>query len=124
MSRVKTKPNENNLKKAAFIEAYVKAFGNVSRAAQAVGIRRETYYAWINEDAEFKAAISATEPEEVFIDFAENALARRIGKGDTTAIIFALKTKGKRRGYVERIEQTGKDGGPIETTVRVIEPGD
>jgi len=32
---------------------------------------------------------------------------------DASAVIFFLKSKGKRRGYVERNEVTGKDGAPV-----------
>lgn len=113
MVKPKTKSNEITLKKKAFLDAYAKAFGNISQAAKAAGIRRETYYEWI-KDAKFKAEVEAIEPGEVFVDFAENALIRRIDAGDTTAIIFALKTKGKKRGYVERTELTGKEGAAIE----------
>ena len=40
----------------------------------------------------------------MFLDYAESKLVENIGKGDTTAIIFTLKTKGKSRGYIERSE--------------------
>jgi hypothetical protein len=38
------------------------------------------------------------------IDFAESQLHKQIKEGSTAATIFFLKTKGKQRGYVERIE--------------------
>ena len=44
---------------------------------------------------------------------------------DASAVIFFLKTKGKKRGYVERNEVTGKDGAPIagNITVQVLPAG-
>lgn len=93
-----------DIKKKAFLEAYKSTFGNVSQACQIVKMSRQTYYDWKESDKKFAEALNAIEPEEVFIDFAENALTQRIQKGDTTAIIFALKTKGKKRGYVEKQE--------------------
>lgn len=38
------------------------------------------------------------------LDLAENKLATKINEGDTTSLIFFLKTQGKSRGYVERSE--------------------
>jgi hypothetical protein len=108
-----------DLKKQAFIEAYKKTFGNISMSAELAKIDRQTYYNWLEKDAEFKAAIEALKPDEIFLDFCENALQKKIGKGDTTAIIFALKTKGKNRGYVERQEVTGKDGEDLFKDVQI-----
>lgn len=92
------------LNKKAFIDAYTKTYGNVTAAAKAVGISRGRFYEWINSDSDFKKQIADIQPEEQFIDFAENAIIKRIQAGDTTAIIFTLKSKGKKRGWVERQE--------------------
>ena len=93
-----------NIKKESLLKAYAECYGNVSKACKAVDCSRKTYYRWLKEDEEFKTAIEAVEPNELFVDFAEEHLVEKIRKGDTTAIIFALKTRGKKRGYVERQE--------------------
>lgn len=99
-----TRYNGFKLKKKAFIQAYVKAFGNVTVACQAVEVDRATFYQWMKTNKEFKTQIESLEPQEVFCDFLESKLVSRVQKEDTTAIIFALKTKAKHRGYIEKTE--------------------
>jgi hypothetical protein len=53
--------------------------------------------------------------KERFLDFLESKLVEQINGGNTTSIIFALKTKGKNRGYVERQEIV--HDGRLETEV-------
>lgn len=85
-----------------FLDVFINsALGNVSVAAKAVGIRRETYYSWMKNPAFKELAAEARERRK---DFIESALDARIKAGDTAAIIFAAKTVCKDRGYVERSE--------------------
>lgn len=93
---------DNTLAKSAFIEAYQKTFGNVSYACRAVNIARSTYYMWLDSDADFKKNIADVEPRETLIDAAELQLAKKVNEGDTVAILFTLKTLGKKRGYIEK----------------------
>lgn len=90
------------LKKAA-VESHYKNNGNVSATCRAVNIGRTQFYQWKKDDKEFAAAIDNV--TDFCIDKVEDALMGQIEKGDTTAIIFYLKTIGKKRGYVERSEQ-------------------
>ena len=101
--------NDLDIKKKAFVDAYKKTYGNISKACEIVGINRGTFYNWEKNNKAFKKAIEDVEPEEEFLDFVEDALTKKIKSGDTTAIIFALKTKGKNRGYIERTEQVVKN---------------
>lgn len=100
-------------KKKAFIEALEKSLGVVTQACKIVGISRRTVYNWRDDDPEFRGDMD--EINEVSLDFAESQLFKQIQGGNVTATIFYLKTKGKKRGYVERQEVTGAQGGPIQT---------
>jgi len=93
--------------KKAMVSAMIAALGIVSEAAEMCGICRGQHYQWMKDDPDYKEQIDSI--ADMAIDFAESALKKKIEGGDTTAIIFYLKTKGKRRGYIERaeVEQSG-----------------
>lgn len=119
--------------------------GIVTDACGKVGLARSTFYEWLKNDPEFKAAVD--EIQEVAIDFVESKLFERIKgvevyKGedkdtgemitytlppDVPAISLYLKTRGKKRGYIERQELTGADGNPLMPQVvkiEIVEPGE
>jgi predicted DNA-binding transcriptional regulator AlpA len=98
------------------------SLGVVTTACKKVQIDRTTFYRYVNDDAVFAKAVK--DIENVAIDFAESSLHKQIQAGVPASTIFYLKTKGKERGYIERSEITGKDGGPVEVSTRVIEPGE
>lgn len=87
------------IKKQAMLKALDKTMSIVSMASKLAGISRRTHYRWLKEDKEYKNAV--IELKECALDFAEASLLEQIRKGNTTATIFYLKTKGKHRGYVE-----------------------
>ena len=92
----------SDIHKKAMLEALEKSLGVVTAACKAVDIARETHYRWMREDADYKAAVE--ELSDVAIDFAESQLHKQIKEGNTAGTIFYLKTKGKKRGYIERTE--------------------
>lgn len=85
------------------IAAYRKSLGNATIACKNCNITRKTFYDWKKNDEKFAEEIEYIRNNEL-VDFLENALFQRVQEGDTTAIIFGLKTLGKERGYVERKE--------------------
>ena len=87
--------------KKQLIEALTKSLGIVTTACKSVGISRTTFYEYYKDD-EFKNKVDSI--DGIALDFAESQLHKQIQEGNTTAIIFYLKTKGKKRGYVERQE--------------------
>jgi hypothetical protein len=93
----------NDMQKRAMIAALEKSLGIVTTACKTLNISRETHYRWLREDPEYKQAVE--ELQEVAIDFAESSLHKRINEGSDACIIFFLKTKGKKRGYVQEQSQ-------------------
>lgn len=96
------------------LQALEQCHGIVSVAAQNCGIGRSTLYRWLEEDPAFKSALESI--REAAIDYVESKLFQLIDEKDTGSTIFFLKTRGKKRGYVERNEVSGPDGGPIQVT--------
>lgn len=88
--------------KEKFVQVFRQSMGVIKYTCEACKISRQTYYNWLAADAEFRQEVESVGEE--MIDFAENALHKKIAEGDTTSIIFYLKTKGKKRGYIERTE--------------------
>lgn len=84
------------------VEVFSKKGCNVSATCIALDIDRGTFYKWKNADSVLSNMLK--EAEEAVIDNAESKLLQKINEGDTTCLIFYLKTKGKNRGYVEKTE--------------------
>lgn len=96
-----TETHNLTLKKAAMIQALIKSLGVVSTAADTVGISRALHYEWLKTDPEYKSQYDAL--SDVQLDFIESQFHQRIKEGSDACIIFALKTKGRKRGYTEEL---------------------
>lgn len=111
--------NKSEHIKKGLIEALEKSLGVVTTACKQVGIGRTTFYNYYNEDKDFAKKVD--EIENVALDFAESQLHKQIQDGSTAATIFLLKTRGKKRGYVERQEITGADGVPTDVKIEILD---
>ena len=110
------------ISKEAFIIAYKENFGNITISCEAAGVSRGMYKSWCEKDPEFRKRLAEIEPEEIMLDFGEQKLMERIARGDTLATMFLLKTKGKRRGYIEKQEVAHEGDVVKQITVNVVRP--
>tara|TARA_R110000772_G_scaffold67015_1_gene148953 strand:+ start:716 stop:1066 length:351 start_codon:yes stop_codon:yes gene_type:complete len=109
-----------HLKKEKTLEALEQALGVVTFACKQVGIGRSTFYKWCKEDEEFNKAVK--EIEGVALDFAESQLFSQIKDGVTSATIFYLKTKGRKRGYWEKQQMDmTTDDEPIQISIKLTD---
>jgi hypothetical protein len=99
-----TKPDISDTVKKRLLEALEASLGVVTTACKAAKVSRDTHYRWIKEDPLYAAAVQ--ELSDVAVDFAESNLHKLIQEGNPSATIFYLKTKGKKRGYVETTDIT------------------
>jgi len=93
------KSDSKSARQRAFIAAFPGTGFNASETCRQIGIARQTYGKWIIEDPKFVAALH--EAMEMRLDEIEAALMGQIREGNVTATIFALKSIGKKRGYIE-----------------------
>lgn len=96
------KLNKTEQHKKAVIKALEKSLGVVTTACKNSDVGRTQFYAWLKDDKEFAKKVN--DISNVALDFAETQLHKQISEGNTSATIFYLKTKGKKRGYIEKIE--------------------
>src|SRR4051812_48393758 len=95
-----------------YLEQYL---GVVHFACKAAQVPRQTFYNWRDNDEDFRAKVE--DIQEIAVDYAESQLLANIKAGKEPSLIFFLKTRGRGRGYVERTEVTGADGGPVEVRI-------
>ena len=112
--------NGNGLTAEKMIAALEKAHGYVSAACTELGCSRKHFYAKLKNFPTVQDAM--VEIREKRTDFVESCMVELIKQMNPTMIIFYLKTQAKDRGYIERHEVTGADGGPL-TWKQFIEGG-
>ncbi len=87
-----------------FLRVFKKRICNVSKTCDAVGIRRRTYYDWLNNNPVFKE--NALALKSALADDLETVMFNRalVDKSDTM-LIWMSKVHLRDRGYVEKIQQ-------------------
>jgi hypothetical protein len=94
------------------MEAMKKNRGIMAFAAVSLGVTRQAVWDYIHRRPHLKPLIE--DIRQTSVDRTEAKLFKLIDGGDVRAVIFHLKTQGKDRGYVERTEMVGENGGPIQ----------
>lgn len=102
-------PKRVNVKR--IIEAFDKCFGLTTEAAKAIGISFEQLKREIKLNPRLQKELDRV--EEANLDFAESKLRKLIDKENIPAVLFYLKCKGKKRGYVEHANDVAIQTKPI-----------
>ncbi len=89
-------------KRDKVLETLQMVAGNINETCKLHAISRRTYYDWVRDYEDFRE--EANDIIEGVVDNVESAHFKAALEGNVTAQIFILKTKGKKRGYVESQE--------------------
>jgi len=81
----------DRVKKEQFVQFYREGRGHISNCCKAMGISRQTYYTWLEDDKWFLNEIKESEME--LNDDMREALVTQGGEGNLGAIIFYLKKR-------------------------------
>ena len=105
------------LYKEQLLIALEKNLGIVTAACKEVGISRDSYYDYYNNDPEFRRKVD--DINEIAIDFTESQLFKKIKQGSERSILFFMKYKGRKRGYTDSVDITS--GGKTITEIKLIQ---
>ena len=120
---------ENGRKRGEMLQALRKHKGIVWKACEDVGITRHQHNDWMRDDIDYKQVYDGIMEDRT--DYVESKLLELVDGAyyevitehgvtslkdspNAQAVKFYLSTKAKHRGYVERQEITGADGGPVQ----------
>ena len=101
------------------IKALEETHGMIYLAANALGCSPHTIYRRAEKNKKVQEVIDVQRGK--LIDKAELKLEQAVMNGEPWAVTLTLKSLGKNRGYVERQEVTGADGGDIKHSLTVRE---
>ena len=76
--------------------------GNVASIARYLKVGRGVIYNRINGSAQLRDALKSA--RETMLDNVESSLYSQALNGNTTAMIFFLKTQGRDRGYQDKVD--------------------
>lgn len=93
------------------IDAVNSVNGMVYLAARKLGCNPQTIYNRMAKSTAIREAVDNARGE--LIDISEQKLRAAVMNGEPWSVAMVLKTIGKHRGYVERQEVTGANGGAI-----------
>ncbi len=102
------------------LEALISTLGIISTACKKAQINRCTHYDWLEKDEQYKQAVEAI--DDLSLDFSESKLHKLIKDENPAAVFFHLKTKGKKRGYIERQEIESENNHTIQGNVHLYLP--
>jgi hypothetical protein len=95
-------------KKVMMIKALGTTLGNVQKAIDDLKkthdytVSRTAHYKWLKEDEEYAQAVE--DASDKTLDLVEEALINQVKNGSVQATMFYLKTKGRNRGYNEKLD--------------------
>ncbi len=116
------------MKRASFQEIeplIIEHRGNLAAVARELHVSRGTIHNRIADSPRLQKLVE--DARESYVDSVESALYENALSGNVAAQIFVMKAHpaAKRRGWSERHEMTGPDGGPVLVErVEVIAPTD
>jgi hypothetical protein len=98
--------NATNLlkkKQIQMLEALEKTRGHREESCRIVGIHKATHYRWYKENEAYQSAVDniLDVATDSIADLAVNALIEMIKDKNAQAVIYTLKTAGRKRGFGE-----------------------
>jgi len=112
-------PNQERYKVETVLKAIEGSWGIKNQIARKLNCDRGTVDNYISRHPTVARAYEAERAK--IVDAAEAQGIKKVNDGDGQMIRFILATLGKDRGYVQRQELTGADGGPVEHKVSIFD---